>query len=78
MFGPWVPCLTFFMPAYAWCLTIPQLLCLSGYHPKTNKKVFDIAKDMKARDMELLIGNSMTLPVVGHVMAVALGIISPS
>ena len=70
-------CTTFFLPAYAQCLTIPQLLCLSGLHPTVNKKVFKLAQNMKPADMGLMIGNSMCVPVVGHVMAVALGIISP-
>ena len=70
-------CTTFFLPAYAQCLTIPQLLCLSGLHPTVNKKVFELAQNMKPADMGLMIGNSMCVPVVGHVMTVALGIISP-
>ena len=71
-------CTTFYLPAFARCLTIPQLLCLSGLHPIVNEKVFEQAEDMKPADMGLLIGNSMCVPVVGHVMAVALGIISPA
>ena len=71
-------CTTFYLPAFARCLTVPQLLCLSGLHPTMNKKVFEQAKDVKPADMGLLIGNSMCVPVVGHVMAVALGIISPA
>ena len=70
--------LLFFLPAFARCLTIPQLLCLCGFHPTLNKKVFKQAEDMRPSDMSLLIGNSMGVPVVGHVMAVALGIISPA
>ena len=71
-------CTTFFLPAFARCLTIPQLLCLSGFHPTVNKKVFEQAQAMKPADMSLLMGNSMCVPVVGHVMAVALGIIIPA
>ena len=71
-------CTTFFLPGFAQFLTIPQLLCLSGFHPTLNKKVFELARDMKPTDMGLFIGNSMCVPVVGHVMAVSLGIISPS
>ena len=70
-------CTTFFLPAFAQCLTIPQLLCLSGFHPAVNKKVFELAQHMKPADMGLMIGNSMCVPVVGHVMALALGIIIP-
>ena len=70
-------CTTFFLPASAQCLTIPQLLCLSGFQPTVNEKVFKLARHMKPADMGLMIGNSMCVPVVGHVIAVALGIISP-
>ena len=70
-------CNTFFLPAFAQFLTIPQLLCLSGFHPTLNKNVFELAKVMKPADMALFIGNSMCVPVVGHVMAVSLGIICP-
>ena len=67
----------FFLPAYSKCLTVPQFLCLSGFHPVSNKKVFLIAKGVKPLDMGMLIGNAMCVPVVGHVMAVALSVISP-
>ena len=70
-------CTTFFLPASASCLTIPQLLCLSGFHPSINKKVFQLFKDFTPADMGVLIGNSMCVPLVGHVMSIALGIISP-
>ena len=70
-------CSTSFLPAFAKCLTVPQLLCVSGFHPIMNKKAFETCKKMKPHDMDLLIGNSMCVPVVGHVMAVALAAISP-
>ena len=70
-------CLTFFVPTCATCLSIPQLLCLSGFHPKANKNIFELSEIMKKNDMGLLIGNSMCVPLVGHVMAAALGLICP-
>ena len=70
-------CTMFFLPAYAAFLEVPQLLCVTGLHPVNNPKEFKLARDMKKRDMDLLIGNAMRALVVGHVMAVALGIITP-
>jgi hypothetical protein len=47
----------FFLPAYAAFLEVPQLLCVTGLHPVNNPKEFNLASDMKKRDLDLLIGN---------------------
>ena len=68
-------CLTLFVPSQARFLDIPQLLCLTGFHPKLNADVFKQAEDMRATDMDLLLGNAMCLPLVGTLAACALAML---
>ena len=70
-------CTTMFLPGYSNFLKMPQMLCLTGLHPKSNAEEFKAAQSMTAKDMDLLMGNAMCLPVVGHVMAVALSLVTP-
>ena len=68
-------CSALFVPSQAKFLNISQLLCLTGFHPKLNKDVFEHAKNMRATDMDLLMGNAMCLPLVGTLAACALGML---
>ena len=70
-------CLGFFLPAYASYLTVDQLLCLSGLSPQKCKICYDLAKDQKNNDMDWMLGNIMTLSVVGPVLMVTLGLLRP-
>ena len=70
-------CLGFFLPAYASYLTVDQLLCLSGLSPQKCKICYDLAKDQKNNDMDWMLGNIMTLSVVGPVLMVTLGMLRP-
>jgi site-specific DNA-cytosine methylase len=64
-----------YMPFAAKTLSVPQLLCLTGFHPVHQKQSFEIASQMADSDMDLLIGNAMSMPVVGSVMATALSML---
>ena len=68
-------CSGFFVPSAARYLTMPQLMCLSGFHPKLNSEHFAHAKDVSMTDMDLMIGNTMCLPLVGMVMASSLSLV---
>ena len=70
-------CLGFFLPAYASYLTVDQLLCLSGLSPQQCKICYDLAKYQKNTDMDWMLGNTMTLSVVGPVLMVTLGMLRP-
>ena len=70
-------CLGFFLPAYASYLTVDQLLCLSGLSPQQCKICYDLAKYQKNNDMDWMLGNTMTLSVVGPVLMVTLGMLRP-
>ena len=70
-------CLGFYIPSEASYVTVDQLMCLSGLSPKRNKFCYDLAKRQKNSDMEWMLGNTMTLPVVGSVLAVTLGMLRP-
>ena len=56
-------------------MNIEQLMCLTGFDPKLHKGVFKAITDQKAQDMELLIGNAMSIPVVGIVSGCALSML---
>lgn len=68
-------CTNTFVPSVANFLDVPQLMCLSGFHPKLNDTSFTCLKDMVKTDMDLMIGNTMCLPLVGIVMASSLSMI---
>ena len=70
-------CLGFFLPSVASYLTVDQLLCLSGLSPRKNKICYELAKGQKNVDMEWMLGNTMTLSVVGPVLSVTLGMLRP-
>ena len=70
-------CMSFFMPSDASFLTVDQLLCLQGLSPRKNKICYELAKDQKDVDMDSMLGNSMTLSVVGPVLMVTLGMLRP-
>ena len=70
-------CLGFFLPSVASYLTVDHLLCLSGLSPRENKICYQLANDQNNGDMEWMMGNTMTLPVVGPVLSVALGMLRP-
>ena len=65
-------CLGLFLPGPAAYLSIEQLMCLTGFNPKMHKEVFNAIKDQKEHDMELLVGNAMSIPVIGVVADCAL------
>ena len=70
-------CMSFFMPSDASYLTVDQLLCLQGLSPRKNKICYELAKDQKKVDMDSMLGNSMSLSVVGPVLMVTLGMLRP-
>ena len=67
-----------YLPFDAKTLSVPQLLRLTGFHPVHQEQSFAIAKEMTDSDMDLLIGNAMSMPVVGSVMATALSMLVAS
>ena len=69
--------MSFFMPSDASYLTVDQLLCLQGLSPRKNKICYELAKDQKKVDMDSMLGNSMSLSVVGPVLMVTLGMLRP-
>ena len=70
-------CLGLFVPSDASYLTVDQLLCLQGLSPRKNKICYELAKDQKKVDMDSMLGNSMSLSVVGPVLMVTLGMLRP-
>ena len=70
-------CLGFFLPSVASYLTVDQLLCLIGLSPRKNKACYELANGQNKGDMEWMMGNTMTLPVVGPVLSVVLGTLRP-
>ena len=68
-------CLGLFLPGSAAYLNIEQLMCLTGFDPRLHKDVFTAIKDQKEHDMELLVGNAMSIPVIGIVSACALSML---
>ena len=70
-------CLGFLLPSVASYLTVNQLLCLNGLSPRKNKICYELANDQNNCDMEWMMGSTMTLPVVGSVLSVALGMLRP-
>ena len=70
-------CLGFFRPSVASYLTVDQLLCLNGLSPRENTICYELANDQNNCDMEWMMGSTMTLPVVGSVLSVALGMLRP-
>ena len=68
-------CLGLFLPGSAAYLNIEQLMCLTGFDPKLHKDVFTAIKDQKEKDMELLVGNAMSIPVIGIVSGCALSML---
>ena len=70
-------CLGFFLPSVASYLTVDQLLCLNGLRPRDSKICYELANDQNNCDMEWMMGSTMTLPVVGSVLSVALGMLRP-
>ena len=71
-------CLGCFVPSAAANLTTSQLMCLTGFDPAEHVKIFDALKTQKESDIDLLIGNAMSIPVVGVVAACALSMFDPS
>ena len=65
-------CLGLFLPGSATYLNIEQLMCLTGFDPKLHREVFQAINDQKESDMDLLIGNAMSIPVIGIVSRCAL------
>lgn len=70
-------CLGFCLPSVASYLTVDQLLCLNGMSPRRNKICYELASGQNNCDMEWMLGNTMTLPVVGSVLPVGLGMLRP-
>ena len=68
-------CLGLFLPGFATYLSIEQLMCLTGFDPRLHKGVFKIIKDQKESDMELLVGNAMSVPVIGIISGCALSML---
>ena len=68
-------CTALFVPSAAQVLTVPQIMCLTGLHPKAHQRCFQIQASMSTAVMDLLIANAMSLPVVGTVCAVALSML---
>ena len=64
-------CTSLFFPAFGSYVTVPQLLCLTGLHPEHHAGHFLQAEE-DSRDMDIMVGNAMSVPVVGSVIAVAL------
>ena len=68
-------CLNMFVPSAARCLTIPQLLCLSGLAPQEHWQAFELAAEVPGTTMANLIAGTMSLPVIGCVIATTLSLI---
>ena len=68
-------CLGLFLPGSAAFLNVEQLMCLTGFDPKLHKDIFAAIKDQKEHDMELLVGNAMSIPVIGIVSGCALSML---
>ena len=66
-------CLGMYVPSAAMYLEVPQLLALTGFEPEAHGAHFRLASEVAPTKMDLLIGNAMTLPVVGSVMAGVVG-----
>jgi hypothetical protein len=64
-----------FVPSAANYLDVPQLMCLSGFHPQLNDTHFKCAEERTKTDMDLMIGNTMCLPLVGIVIAASLSMV---
>jgi hypothetical protein len=64
-----------FVPSAAKYLEVPQLMCLSGFHPVLNDTHFKCAEERTKTDMDLIIGNTMRLPLVGIVIASSLSMV---
>ena len=69
-------CSGLFLPGSAAYLNIEQLMCLTGFDPKLHKNVFTAIKDQKKCDVDLLIGNAMSIPVIGIVSACSLNMLA--
>ena len=65
-----------FFPAAGAYVTVPQLLCVTGLDPKVHAEEFRFSSTV-GKDLEILVGNAMCLPVIGSVMAVALQMLKP-
>lgn len=70
-------CLGCFIPSAAAFLSTSQLMCLSGFDPAEHVKIFEAIETQKESDMDLLLGNAMSVPVIGSVAACALSMIAP-
>ena len=68
-------CLGFFLPGSATYLNVEQLMCLTGFDPKLHNDIFRAIKDQKEHDMELMVGNAMSIPVIGIVSGCALSMV---
>jgi len=68
-------CLGLFLPASAAYLSIEQLMCLTGFDPNLHQDVFKAIPGKKKQDMELLVGNAMSIPVIGLVSGCALSML---
>jgi len=72
-----VPCLgygcgSFFVPSKGMYLSGSHLLALTGFCPIKDKDVYKRAQGIAKHDLEVMIGNAMSLPVIGAVIAGAL------
>ena len=65
-----------FLPGSAAYLNIEQLMCLTGFDPKLHKNVFTAIMNQKKCDVDLLIGNAMSIPVIGIVSACSLNMLA--
>ena len=75
-----VPCLGYgctgcYLPAAGTFLTIPQLLKLTGLSEDLPDNLFkDACTLIKKTDIDVMIGNAMTLPVVNALITATMGI----
>ena len=68
-------CTGVFIPSAAKYMNVPQLMCLSGFHPDANRLHFSQLENHRTSDMDLMIGNTMCLPLVGIVMSAAMSML---
>ena len=69
-------CTSLYFPGAGTFVTVPQLLALTGLHPKEHARHFEFAKSL-GNDIDIMVGNAMCVPVVGSIMGTALSMCLP-
>ena len=67
-------CTSLYFPGAGTFVNIPQLLALTGLHPKEHASHIQHMVTIGS-DVDILVGNAMCLPVVGSIMATALSMV---